>query len=213
MQPRLGDNMKKPANPPSVPDVFILESLDGKDERAGRLEGERISNILRLAGKNPKYYYFHSFEELEYALSLFKLSGYRYLHFSTHANSTQVASFMELISYSEFADYFDGVLDRRRLFFSACQIGNENFAKAIADRNPEIHSIAAPSVDVEFSQSIAAWSAFYLSMFAKNEKAMSGKKIQETLDLISQLFPIKFFYASHIIKRNEWKYYSFPAIK
>lgn len=193
----------------TIPDLFILESLTEEDVLMGRREGEKIADILRIAGKDPKYYYFTDFAELEHLIALFEMSGYRYLHFSSHANNQNISSTNESIHYDDFAEYFKNKLNRRRLFFSACAIGNRNFVDSISRSNPQIHSIMAPSVNIEFSHAIATWSAFYLSMFSRNPRAMKKSDIIKTIELFCELFPYEFFYASHNITSNKWKYHSF----
>ena len=38
-------------------EVFIIESVDFKDEEQGRLDGKILSDLLTLCGKKPRYYY------------------------------------------------------------------------------------------------------------------------------------------------------------
>lgn len=121
----------------TVPDVFILESLDRTDEKARRYEGRLLSEMLLLAGKNPKYFYFQSKHELPHLLALFRLSRYRYLHFSCHASDCSVATTTESMTYEEFAGYFDDFLSKRRLFMSACEVGNQAFVEAFASKTKE----------------------------------------------------------------------------
>lgn len=189
----------------SIPDVFILESLDADDVRLGLREGEKIADILRIVGKDPKYYYFTNFSELEYLLALFELSGYRYLHFSTHGNEQGIASTQDYVSYSKFARYLKDRLNKKRLFFSACAVGNQKFVDSIAEFNPDIRSIMAPSRNIEFSHSIATWSAFYLSMFNRNSEGMNGDDIIETIDAFCKIFPYEFFYASRSSEDRDWR--------
>ena len=63
----------------SKPEVYIIESL-GLDDENRRKEGEIISRTMRLSGKKPIYRYVRTQRELEYFVSDFAKSNYRYLH-------------------------------------------------------------------------------------------------------------------------------------
>lgn len=71
------------------PRVFIIESLSLHDERNERFEGRILKQILRLGGKESRYYYIRTRRELEKIVILFGKSGFRYLHISCHGNTTQ----------------------------------------------------------------------------------------------------------------------------
>ncbi len=100
----------------TIADVFIIESLTKTDEVKHRYEGQRLAELLRLSGKNPKYFYFQSKSELPHLLKLFKISDYRYLHVSCHASSDIVATTNENLSHAEFAKIFKGYLKLKRVF-------------------------------------------------------------------------------------------------
>jgi hypothetical protein len=192
----------------SIADVFIFESLTIEDEASSRFEGLKLADMLRLAGKNPKYYYFQSFAELTHLIALFRESGYRYLHISSHASATHISSAYESISYSEFAAYFNGQLKSRRVFVSACQIGNKEFVEALSARNKGMHSVAAPRIDIQFDHAAALWSAFYISMFSEDGAKMNSTNIQKRLEIMMYLFPVEFFLATFSPKKREWRYYN-----
>lgn len=61
----------------SQPEIFIIESLDFKDERAEHFEGRIISQILALSGKKCEYCYIRTKRELKALLEQFKSSHYR----------------------------------------------------------------------------------------------------------------------------------------
>jgi hypothetical protein len=190
----------------TVPEVFIFESLSKKDEDKKRYEGQILSDMLRLAGKNPKYYYFQSEEELPHLLGLFRQSKYRYLHISAHASDTAIDTTDGSISYSKFANLFEGHLQLRRLFFSACQVGNQEFVKAVAAKNKGMHSITAPAEDIKFDHAAAIWSTFYISMFNENKNSMKGSDIEKRINALTSLFPVDFFFAAYSPKRDKWNY-------
>jgi hypothetical protein len=190
----------------TVPEVFIFESLSKKDEKAKRYEGQILADMLRLAGKNPKYYYFQTEDELPHLLGLFRQSKYRYLHISAHASDADIGTTEGSISYAKFADLFKGHLQLRRLFFSACQVGNKNFVDAIASQNKGMHSVVAPAEDIQFDHAAAIWSSFYISMFTENEKAMKRSGIEKRIKALTSLFPVDFFFAAYSANNNTWRY-------
>lgn len=189
----------------TVPEVFIFESLGKEDEKAKRYDGLVLADMLRLAGKNPKYYYFQSEEELPHLLGLFRQSKYRYLHISAHASATHVGTTEGSLTYAKFAKLFAGHLPLRRLFFSACQVGNQKFVDAVAAENKGMHSIVAPAEDIRFDHAAALWSTFYISMFTENEKAMKRADIEKRLKALTGLFPVDFFFATYASEKDVWK--------
>ena len=189
----------------TLPQVFIFESLSDEDEQTKRFEGQMLCNMLWLAGKNPKYYYFQSAEELPHLVGLFRQSRYRYLHFSTHASGTEIGIRNGAVTYSRFAEIFGGHLSLRRLFFSACQIGNLDFVRTIAARNKGMHSIVAPVENIRFDHAAALWSSFYISMFTDNENAMKRSGIVAKLKALRALFPVDFFLAAYRSESDNWE--------
>jgi len=197
--------------PLTIPEVFILESLDRNDERKRRFEGQVLSDMLRLAGKNPKYYYFQSKDEIPHVLNLFEQSRYRYLHFSSHASLTHIHTTEDDILYEDFSSLFRNKLKLKRLFFSACQIGNESFFKSIATKNKGMHSIVAPAKDIRFDQAAALWSTFYISMFNENSDAMNRAQIAKRIKALTSLFSVDFFFAAYNSKHDKWEYSEIKA--
>lgn len=188
----------------TIADVFIIESLTWKDENQHRHEGQRLAELLRLSGKNPKYFYFQSKDELPHLLKLFKLSNYRYLHVSCHASSDEIATTKENLTYVEFAKIFKGSLKLRRVFFSACELGNELFSVCLASTNKGMHSVVAPAEEIDFDHAAAIWAAFYVSVFARNADAMSGKDIRLRIELLCKLFPVDFHVSTYQPKPDTW---------
>lgn len=188
------------------PEVFVIESLDKDDEDANRYEGRILCDMLRLAGKNPKYFYYQSKDELPHLVGLYRQSQYRYLHLSCHASDSVVGTSAESLTYQDFAAYFDGHLQLRRLFCSACQLGNKSFVTAISAVNKGMHSIVAPACDIQFDHAAAIWASFYVSAFSENGKAMKGSDIKKRFEYLTKLFPVEFFFASYQANRDMWKY-------
>jgi hypothetical protein len=190
----------------TVPDVFIFESLSEADEKAKRFEGQTIADMLRLAGKNPKYFYFQSESELPHLLGLFRESKYRFLHVSAHASDKFIGTTNGNLTYDRFSEIFEGHLQLRRLFFSACQIGNQSFVESVSKRNKGMHSIVAPSENIQFDHAAALWSSFYISIFTQNSNAMKHIDIETRLNGLCRLFPVDFFFAGYDSVNKNWKY-------
>lgn len=104
----------------SQPEIFIIESLDFKDERAERFEGRIISQILALSGKRCEYCYIRTKRELKALLERFEASHYRYLHLSCHGSTDSMFTTLDSIKFSEFGLLVKPYLRKRRLFVSAC---------------------------------------------------------------------------------------------
>jgi len=190
----------------TVPDVFIIESLSKVDEMEHRYEGQRLADILRLSGKNPKYVYFQSVKELPLILDLYKLSDYRYLHISCHASDQSVFTTNDKVSYAEFSRICAGYLKLRRVFFSACEVGNELFSVCLAGANKGMHSIAAPAEEIYFDHAAAIWGAFYVSVFSKNSNSMNSADIGRRLTTLCSLFPVNFHFSTYHSVQDAWNH-------
>lgn len=189
----------------TIADVFIIESLRLADETNHRYEGRRLAELLRLSGKNPKYFYFQSVDEIPSLLKLFELSKYRYLHVSCHASSTQICTTNESIAYTNFVKLFNNQLKLKRVFFSACELGNELFNQMlIAQNNKGMHSIVAPSTEINFDHAAAIWGAFYVSVFSRNSNSMNGADIEKRIEILCSLFPVDFRISRYIPKSDKW---------
>lgn len=186
--------------------MFIIESLKTTDETRHRYEGQRLAELLRLSGKNPKYFYFQSKNELPHLLKLFELSDYRYLHVSCHASTDTVATTNEDLTYAEFAKIFKGYLKLRRVFFSACELGNELFTTCLAATNKGMHSVVAPAEEIDFDHAAAIWAAFYVSIFARNANAMNGNDIRQRIETLCALFPVDFHVSTYRPKPDTWRH-------
>ncbi len=186
------------------PDVFILESLSPEDEKENRYEGEIIRNILRLAGKNPAYYYFRTENELKHLVGLFRESQCRFLHISSHASDTHIGTTFGKLTYFQFSEIFQGHLQLRRLFFSACNTGNENLVKTLLLKNKGMHSFVALTHLINFDQAAAIWSTLYISLFAKDSQSVKHGDIERRLKLLKGLFPVEFFFGSYDSVKDKW---------
>jgi len=172
----------------TVPEVFIIESLELGDERKARREGEVLASVLRMCGKRPLYYYIRTRAELELMAQLFYMSNYRYLHISCHGGKNSLATTLDVVGYDEFATIFARRLKNRRLFVSACSAGNAKFAKLVRSQNPGVISVAAPAKDIQFDHAVAFWSSFYVKTFSTNARSMSSDRIAAVLRPLAALF-------------------------
>jgi hypothetical protein len=113
--------------------LFIIESLEFADERRERLEGKILRNLLRLSrqGIDTEYLYIRTWQEFKEALKIFYRSNKRYLHISCHGNEKEVALTLDVVSVNKFGNELVPYVRNRRLFFSACEVANEELANAV----------------------------------------------------------------------------------
>ena len=189
--PQIPTPKKKSAD--TVPEVFIIESLELHEEEGWR-EGAVLASVLKMCGKNPLYYYIRTKDELKLMARKFAKSAYRYLHISCHGSEDSLHTTLDPVDYSEFAEIFEDRLKNRRLFVSACNAGTKMFAKAVHSTNPDIISIAAPIQSIGFDHAVAFWSAFYVKSFSLNSQSMKSGRVAEVLEPLAHLFgePVHF---------------------
>lgn len=172
------------------PEVFIIESLKFKDEHANLFEGDIISRILGLSGKECKYYYVRTKKELKSVLGFFEESRYRYLHLSCHANDESMATTLDDIPFADLGKMLKGRLDGRRVFLSACSMASEKLA---AELMPDsgCFSILGPSEDVIISNSAIMWASLYHLMFRADHQVMKRATLQEKAHIVGEAFGIR----------------------
>jgi hypothetical protein len=176
------------------PEVFILESLSFENEKESKLDGKLLADALRLYQKKPIYRYFRTELELRRFAQEFRESGYRYLHLSCHGAPNHLDLTIGQITNAGFAAIFEEKLDNRRLFASACELGNINFARAVFGKNRGCYSLIAPNTSPGFNRSAAFWPAFYFVMFDWDSQSMRRRKIDERLEQTSRLFDFSLSY-------------------
>jgi len=186
------------------PEVFILESLSFQDEVEGRFEGKVLADMLRLSGKKPAYYYFHTERELRELAHLYRLSKYRFLHLSCHGTPEAIHTTLGPIPTIRFATIFQGHLKLRRLFISACEIGSGSLSEHVRAKNKGMHSIASPIDKIRFDRAAAIWAAFYIRMFDMNPDAMASKDIGNLLRSLCQLFDVRFNWGWYAPNTDTW---------
>ncbi|UOO76936.1 hypothetical protein LVJ85_13260 [Neisseria sp. Dent CA1/247] len=187
----------------TISEIFIIESLSIENENDGKTDGKLLFEILKFYGKNPKYFYLRTTEELEEILEIYFTSQYRYLFLSCHGDNNSLGLTFNLLTYEEFAKLTAGKLNNRRLFVSACELGNENFARAIFDENRGIFSIIAPINNVSFDSMLPFWSSyFHLSL--QEENKMTSSQIKPLLMNLTSIFQdtsISYFYNDTVNKK------------
>jgi len=179
----------------TIPDVFIVETLEFDDEAKDRLEGKMISHILNLHGKKSKYYYIRTKKELKEIARKFGQSGYRYLHLSCHGNATSMATTLDSIEFSELGRILRPQLEKRRLFVSACEMVNEHLAEAVIPKSG-CYSIIGPNESIAFSDAAIFWPSFYHLMFRHNADAMKRADLIKHLKSVCELFGLRISYFS-----------------
>lgn len=180
----------------SHPEVFIIESLDFKDERAQRFEGRIISQILAFSGKKCEYCYIRTKRELSTLLERFESSRYRYLHLSCHGSTDAMYTTLDRIPFSEFGTLVKPHLRKRRLFVSACSVTNRTLADAIMPESG-CYSILGPDQDILFSDAAVLWASFYHVMFAADSTAMKYKTIKAKAQEVSDMYRVQLKLIGH----------------
>jgi hypothetical protein len=189
----------------TIPQVFIIESLDFEDE-ADRLEGKVLADVLAMCGKQPRYFYFRTAAELAVLADKFYESKYRYLHLSCHGSNTSIHTTLDSIPYVGFAEMFSGKLIHRRLFASACEVGNELFSEVVGGRNKGMHSIAAPADAIRFDVAVSFWAAFYVKAFSINDSSMRAADITTVFRPLCSLFDTRLHWSRYSNKRRKWEH-------
>jgi hypothetical protein len=178
---------KQSTSAKTLASVFIIESVSFDDERAGRLEGSILRDMLELSGKATEYFYIRTKSELEAVLDKFRASTMRYLHISCHGNEGSLFTTLDELPFVEFGELVSPYLKRRRLFISACEAVNGNLADAVMP-DSGCFSIIGPARDVGFDEAAVMWTAFYHLMFKQNPKAMKGADIRDVLEQLVEIF-------------------------
>ena len=171
------------------PEVFIVESLDFDDEDEERFEGRILTEILRMCGKNPRYYYVRTKRELREVLEFFGTSDYRYLHLSCHGNDEALWTTLDEVKFNTLGKLLRPYLRGRRLFISACESVNDDLAREVMPKSGLI-SISGPSEDVTFDQAAIVWASFYQIMFREDDDGMLGEDIRSVFGEIAKLFEV-----------------------
>lgn len=179
----------------TLPEVFILESLDLKDEAHARFEGRILSDILALSGKKCRYFYFRTKRELPALLDEFSSSNYRYLHLSCHGDKNQrtLHTTLDQIPFSELETILCPVIDKRRLFLSACTMANKNLANVLMP-NSTCFSVLGPHDEIYFHTAPILWASLYHLMFTEDKSTMKHAVLQDKAQSVADMFRVELNY-------------------
>jgi hypothetical protein len=195
----------------TIPDVFIIESLEFEDEEENLFEGKILSDILRLNKKNPIYYYIRTRQEFEEVLEIFDKSNYRYLHISSHGTNESLETTLDTIGFKELSELLRPRLRYKRLFLSACEMVNRSLASKLLTANSKCHSVIGPNEPIYFTDATIFWSSFYHLIFKINESSMKLQDIQSKIGVLTKTFDIQvdYYSASNSLKQG----YSYKKIR
>ena len=179
------------------PAVFVIESLTQEDVNLERKEGDLIKRILNMGAQRCEYRYAETRDEFNRALDEFSLSSYRYLHLSSHGNSTHFQFQFGLMSFMEFATIVRDKLNNKRLFISACEAVNANLANRVIPSS-NVYSIIGSYEPINFDDAAIIWSSYYYLAFKhlKNGKVMDRKLVLRTLQQLTSLYGLNINYFS-----------------
>src|ERR1035437_1269173 len=180
----------------SKPEVFIIESLKFSDEKKGSFEGNILSQILKLARKNPIYFYIRTKKELISVLEKYGESDYRYLHFSCHGDFKNMFTTLDDISFNQLAKILIPYIYKKRIFISACEMVNSIFANKIIPPSNCI-SIIGPKEKIHFGDAALFWSSFYHLMFSIDPDKMTSKFVEEKINELAKTYRVKINYFTH----------------
>jgi hypothetical protein len=194
----------------TIADVFIVESLGFDDEASKRFPGKFLTQILRMEGKKPLYYYIRTKKELEAVMDLFRESDYRYLHMSCHGNSGALSTTLDPIPFDKLGNILNPYLKKKRMFVAACSAVNSNIAKAIIPHSG-CYSVIGPIEDVYFGHAAIVYASFYHLMFELDRKKMKRTQMLHTLQKLVDTFNVPLDYFS--ISKNSPKGYKRTKIR
>lgn len=188
------------------PFVFIIESLKNEERCHSLLDGELLYQQLQIAGLNPRYVYVTCLNDFKAALAMFRQSNYRFLHLSLHGSKEFISFEDESSDYLEFSQATAELLRSKRIFASACEVGNANMVNTLSQANHNFHSFLAPVDKLGFSDSVSFWPALYGALYKKitaNYDANNGKSykslktsdVKNVVGKLAALFDIRFLFA------------------
>ncbi len=185
---------KNPA-PHRPAQLFILESLTYEDELMERYEGRILSQVLKLCGLQPIYFYFRTRQELEHLAGTFEQSKYRYLHISCHGAADRLSLTHDHILIEQLGTIFANRLNNGRLFVSACEVGTSRLVDGVGEKNKGMYSIMAPTEKIPFGDAIAFWTAFYVRLFREPDSAKKNASIVSTIESLRSIFSTEFHWS------------------
>jgi hypothetical protein len=181
--------------------VFVIESMDEKNEREGNLNGSAICSILQLCGIPHEYIYIRTKLELQHAIEKFRKSDFGFLHISCHGSNDFLQLALQDVTFEELEPMLGPHLKYRRLFLSACEAACFNLAQHFIPKH-HCYSIMGPSGPIDYDKAAIFWSAYYYLMYSNNQSRMWQKEIIPTLESITRTFQQSLNYFSIIVETN-----------
>jgi hypothetical protein len=86
-------------------------------------------------------------------------------------------------------------VNKRRVFFSACELGNERLAAALL-KDTGCYSVVAPAQAIGFDQAALFWASLYHLMFRNEKQVMKQAELTRNLAAASSLFNVRMRYFS-----------------
>lgn len=135
-----------------------------------------------------EYKYIRTSRELEVMVERFRSkSRFRYLHMSCHGNDSELGLTLDTVPFDDLVQKF-GLIEKRRLFVSACPVCNDRLAYSLAPT--DLLSLIGPSEDVEFDDAAIFYAAFYHMIFNADKDHMKNHQVELALDKLTGLLGI-----------------------
>jgi hypothetical protein len=147
--------------------AFIIESLNEGEY----FDGKILKGILKQSNVMVQYKQVSDRNELGIELARFSKSGFRYLHISCHATKETLNLSHETIWYREFEQLIADKVKNKRVFLSACDAGNDDFASMII-RNGG-YSVIGSSIPLRFDKAALFWASFFHIMTELDQDKMT----------------------------------------
>lgn len=177
--------------------VFIIETLSLEDEKENRYDGLILRDILEICKIPNEYYYIRTSQELEELINEFEKSEFRYLHISCHADLNQISFTFDTLFFRDLVGIIKDKINNKRVFISACEASNIDFAKEIIPNTGCTSLIGSPD-KINFDKSAVFWSSFYHLMNEDNNQRMGQLEIRKVIQSLVDIHNIPINYYSFI---------------
>ena len=172
--------------------VFIIESL--KD--CEYFDGKVLEGILKLSNVKVEYRRVYDKKELKNQLEEFSESGFRYLHISCHATNEILDLSHDTVFYEEFEELIADKVEDKRIFLSACDIGNRKFASMLIKHGA--FSVIGSPIELRFDKAALFWASFFHIVTEIDKSTMKRFGIKFALKSCVDLFNIPINYYSFV---------------
>lgn len=180
--------------------IYIIESLKKDDPK----DGEILSQILNVCRIKNFYHPIKTQEDLQEALSKFKLSKFRYLHLSFHGNNSEFyLSNGTIIKNSEFSELLGTDFIKRRIFMSSCKTGNFELASKLITKN-QLFSLVGSPINIRFDKASLFFPTFYHLMNELDNSKIGKDVLKKSLKSCVDLFQIQINYYAFLRKNGIW---------